>query len=143
LPKNLSTAILEFVKTDPYFASNPDLCKEAVELVAGSLAKRTWNKYSSALAQWERFVEKTQGEGHLPFSDSTKMLFICWNSKNTTLAPTTVKAYLSALEKISFLTQKTAGGEKGKTVLKKLILRGMENPRGGREKRKPQPTLSP
>jgi hypothetical protein len=136
LPKNLATAVLDFVKTDPFFAPKPDLCAEAVALVAGSLAKRTWNKYSSALAQWEHFCKNTQGGNSLPYTDSTKMLFICWCSKRTSLAPSTIKAYLSALDKISLLTKKTTGGGggEGKLVLKKLILRGMENLRGERGK---------
>ena len=127
LPENLKNAILKFIKSDKYFSANPELGEQAVTLVAGSLAKRTWSKYSSALAKWENFLVCTQGGNPIPFNSSTKLLFSCWCYKRSPLAPATVKVYLSALEKISFLTSVKKRGGGSNAVLQKLIFRGMEN----------------
>jgi hypothetical protein len=102
-------------------------------LISSSLAKRTWQKYSSALALWEKFAKNEKVKGFPALG------FVCWCSKNTTINTTTVKGYLTALRKIKFLLGFRS--KKGSKEMEKIILRGMENIEG--IKAKPSQKVTP
>ncbi len=91
-------------------------------MISSSLAKRTWQIYSLALALWERFakIEKVKG--------FPALAFVCLCSKNTKLKTTTIKSYLTALRKIKFLLGFRS--KKESKEMEKIILRGMENIEG-------------
>jgi hypothetical protein len=110
------------LQTENLFEKKPELRQKCLELISSSLAKRTWQKYSSALALWERFAKNEKVKGF------PALAFVCWCSKNTKLKTTTIKSYLTALRKIKFLLgfrSKKEGQE-----MEKIILRGMENIEG-------------
>lgn len=125
MPKNLYASIRNFLSHDARFASNPELCNKTLTILASSLAKRTWQKYSSALALWERFADEVNGPKPVKFSKNSRILFMSWCFNNTALAANTVKAYLSALKRITLVSGSKS--EKKGTVVEKLLLRGIEN----------------
>jgi hypothetical protein len=104
------------------FEKNPELRQKCLELISSSLAKRTWQKYSSALALWDRFAKNGKIKGF------PALAFICWCSKNTKLKTTTIKSYLTALRKIIFFLGFRSKRESKE--MEKIILRGMENIEG-------------
>ena len=62
MPKNLQVLLKKRLEQEPFFSGNSELCSECLKLIGNSLAKRTWNKYSSALSvnlvpffAWQRF----------------------------------------------------------------------------------------
>jgi hypothetical protein len=100
------------------FKDDIGLRNECIKLVSHSLAKRSWDKYNSALTLWNKFAR----EGNVKTFSSLN--FTCWCSKNTKLRAATVKSYLSSLRKIKFLL---GFKRKEKSKLEKILLRGMEN----------------
>jgi hypothetical protein len=120
MPKNLYASIRNFLSHDARFASNPELCNKTLTILASSLAKRTWQKYSSALALWERFADEVNGPKPVKFSKNSRILFMSWCFNNTALAANTVKAYLSALKRITLVSGSKS--EKKGTVVEKLLL---------------------
>ncbi len=88
IPANLEPLILKHLQNKNFFEKSPDLRKKCLGLISNSLAKRTWQKYGSALALWEKFVKDKNVKG-LP-----ALAFVCWCSNNTKLETTTVKGYL-------------------------------------------------
>jgi hypothetical protein len=119
IPLNLRSLILKHLRKQKLFEDNPELCVEGVKLISSSLAKRTWEKYGSALSLWNKFVINNKIE---KFSGFT---FTCWCSKNTSVKASTIKSYLCALRKIKFLLGfKQNDSDKG---LEKILLRGIEN----------------
>jgi len=119
IPLNLRSLILKHLRKQKLFEDNPELCVEGVKLISSSLAKRTWEKYGSALSLWNKFVINNKTE---KFSGFT---FTCWCSKNTSVKASTIKSYLCALRKIKFLLGfKQNDSDKG---LEKILLRGIEN----------------
>jgi hypothetical protein len=119
LPKNLEPLILQHLQNDELFKENPELCEECLCLISNSLARRTWQKYGSALTLWQKFAKDKNVKGF------PALAFLCWCRKNTTIKSATVKGYLSALRKIKFLLGFYS--KKGKRTIEKIILRGMEN----------------
>ncbi len=111
--------ILQHLQNEELFKENPELCEECLCLISNSLARRTWQKYGSALSLWQKFAKDKNVKGF------PALAFLCWCRKNATVKSTTVKGYLSALRKIKFLLGFRS--KKGKRTIGKIILRGMEN----------------
>ena len=119
MPANVKNLFRKHLEKQPTFSENPDLCTECLKLVSNSLAKRTWNKYSSALALWNQYAHgKT-------ISSFSALDFTCWCSKYTTLKAATVKVYVAAIKKMEFLLGFEGGS--AEKELEKILLRGMEN----------------
>jgi hypothetical protein len=72
------------------------------KLIGGSLASKTWKKYTSAWSAWEKFISQ-HGEGDLNLPQEKSWAFICWCKKGKKLKAETVKQYLGAIEKVSDL----------------------------------------
>jgi hypothetical protein len=118
IPPLLKDLILKHLKKENLLKNDEKLSQECIGLISNSLAKRTWDKYNSALSLWKKFETESAVE-HL-----SNIAFLCWCSKNTKLKPTTIKGYLSALKKLKFLL---GFSHKRKSGLEKILLRGMEN----------------
>ncbi len=110
---------MQHLRNEELFKENLDLCEECLSLISNSLARRTWQKYGSALSLWQKFANDKNVKGF------PALAFLCWCRKNTTVKSTTVKGYLSALRKIKFLLGFRS--KKGERTIEKIILRGMEN----------------
>jgi hypothetical protein len=87
MPKNLYASIRNFLSHDARFASNPELCNKTLTILASSLAKRTWQKYSSAPALWERFADEVNGPKPVKFSKNSRILFMSWCCKHCKSLP--------------------------------------------------------
>jgi hypothetical protein len=133
IPANVKFLILKHLQNKNLFEKKPELRQKCLELISSSLAKRTWQKYSSALALWERFAKNEKIKGF------PALAFVCWCSKNTKLKTATIKSYLTALRKIKFLLGFRS--KKESKEMEKIILRGMENIEG--IKAKPQQKVTP
>jgi hypothetical protein len=131
MPETVKHLLLRHIQKFDVFKDDPELSLECVKIVANSLAKRTWNKYNSALKLWKIFSKSTDCK---KFSG---LAFLCWCKKNTSLRANTIKAYLGALRKLKFLL-----GFKSKKngKLEKIILKGMENMES-KARKKPVKTL--
>jgi hypothetical protein len=79
IPANVELLILKHLQNENLFEKKPELRQKCFELISSSLAKRTWQKYSSALALWERFAKNEKIKGF------PALAFVCWCSKNTKL----------------------------------------------------------
>jgi len=119
MPKNLQVLLKKRLEQEPFFSGNSELCSECLKLIGNSLAKRTWNKYSSALSIWYRF---SHGKDLKTFSHFE---FTVWCSKYANIKPSTVKEYISAIEKM--LSLLGVDSKLGGKTLEKTLLRGMEN----------------
>jgi hypothetical protein len=118
IPPLVKNLITQHLKKRGLLKHDKHLSKECVNLISNSLAKRTWEKYNSALSLWKKFETETDAK-HF-----SRIAFVCWCSRNTKLKPDTGKGYLSALKKLKFLL----GFERKKiAALEKILLRGMEN----------------
>jgi hypothetical protein len=115
----LEPLILQHLQNEELFKENLDLCEECLNLISNSLARRTWQKYGSALSLWQKFAKDKNVKGF------PALAFLCWCRKNTTVKSATIKGYLSALRKIKFLLGFRS--KKGERTIEKIILRGMEN----------------
>ncbi len=118
IPPLVKKLIMRHLKKQGLLKHDKRLSRECVDLISNSLAKRTWEKYNSALSLWKRFEMETEAK-HF-----SRIAFVCWCSRNTKLKPDTVKGYLSALKKLKFLL---GFGHKKSGALEKILLRGMEN----------------
>jgi hypothetical protein len=126
---------------DFFLASSPgfkglkgNLPKTFRELLKSSVAKKTWEKYSSAWKKWGQFTIDSGLEEGRKFSPELSLAFTCWCKSHTDLKVSTVNQYLGALGKISSLTQalerKEARGaerEPWRTSLQKILLKGFKN----------------
>jgi len=119
MPKNLQSLFQNHLKKSSFFINNSDLRLECIKLVANSLAKRTWNKYSSALSLWHRFSHNKA------LSSFSAVEFTCWCSKYASIKSSTVKEYVSAINKMKFLLG--FDSKNNEKDLEKILLRGMEN----------------
>jgi hypothetical protein len=118
MPETVKRLLLKHVQELEIFDQSPELSAECVEIIANSLAKRTWDKYNSALNLWEKFTENFE------VKNFSGLAFTCWCKKNTNLKSATIKSYLGILRKLKFLL----GFKKGNSSnLEKIILRGVEN----------------
>ncbi len=138
--KSLANSILD-PEMDFFLASSPgfkglkgNLPKTFWELLKSSVAKKTWEKYSSAWKKWGQFKIDSGLEEGKKFSPELGLAFTCWCKSHTDLKVSTVNQYLGALGKLSLLTQtlerKEAKGserESGKTSLQKILLKGFKN----------------
>ena len=120
IPPLIKELITRHLKKQGLLKGDKRLSKECVGLISNSLAKRTWDKYNSALSLWQKFEVETDAK-HF-----SRIAFLCWCSRNTKLKPDTVKGYLSALKKLKFLL---GFKHKKSAALEKILLRGMENVR--------------
>jgi hypothetical protein len=118
IPPLVKNLIVRHLKKRGLLKSDKILSKECVNLISNSLAKRTWEKYNSALSLWKKFETETN------VKHFSRIAFVCWCSRNTKLKPATVKGYLSALKKLKFLL---GFKHKGGSAPGKILLRGMEN----------------
>ena len=132
MPENVRTLFRKHVQKSHIFSDNLDLQEECLRLVSNSLAKRTWNKYSSALHLWEKF-EKCKD-----IKKFSAIVFTCWCSKNTKIRASTIKQYTSALRKLKFLLGFKARKDSG---LEKILVRGIQNIEN--KVRLPDPIVTP
>jgi hypothetical protein len=79
IPANVKILILKHLQNENLFEEKPELQQKCLELISSSLARRTWQKYSSALALWEKFAKEEKVKGF------PALTFVCWCSKNTKL----------------------------------------------------------
>ncbi len=56
MPKSLKSLVLKRISKNKHLKNDPVLCQECLKLISNSLAKRTWEKYGSALTLWEKFA---------------------------------------------------------------------------------------
>jgi hypothetical protein len=118
IPPLVKNLITQHLKKQGLLRRNKLLGRECVNLISNSLAKRTWEKYNSALSLWKKFEAETN------VKHFSRIAFVCWCSRNTKLKPATLKGYLSALKKLKFLL---GFKHKRSSALEKILLRGMEN----------------
>jgi hypothetical protein len=118
IPPLVKNLIMQHLKKQGLLRSDKLLSRECMNLISNSLAKRTWEKYNSALSLWKNF------EAEANVKHFSRIAFVCWCSRNTKLKPATVKGYLSALKKLKFLL---GFKHKRSSALEKILLRGMEN----------------
>jgi len=101
---------------------NKILQDECLRLIGNSLAKSTWNRYAASFKIWKTFCsENGKKETHL--SENTKIMFICWCSKNTKLKSSTISIYLSAINHCLTLLAVDKGGE----TLRAAVVKGLKN----------------
>jgi Phage integrase SAM-like domain len=97
------------------------LSKEFLKLIGTSLAKSTWKRYNSAWNLWQKFCKDL----HLncfKISESKKLSFICWCSKNCSIKSSTINMYLSAISKVFRLAKGKSNND-----IQKQLLKGLEN----------------
>jgi len=105
-----------------YF-KNEIIQEECLRLIGNSLAQSTWKRYASSFKIWKKFCnENNKKETHL--SESTKIMFICWCSKNTNLKSSTISIYLSAINHCLTLLAVDKGGG---GILRAAVVRGLKN----------------
>lgn len=121
---NMPTEIKKFLKKQlkkKHLHRNKILSKQFLKLIGNSLAKSTWKRYNSAWNIWRKFCKEGK-QNAFKISNTKKLMFICWCSKNTSLKYTTINMYLSAISKIFRL----AKGKREKETQKQL-LKGLGN----------------
>jgi len=116
LPKDIKKLIKEKLAKNKIF--NRKTKKTYVKLVANSLAKSTWKRYSSAQKIWTN-CKKDLNLTCKEFDNDAKIAFICWCNNNTNLKSQTISMYISAINRIEKLTN-------NESALKNL-LKGCKN----------------
>jgi hypothetical protein len=112
--------------------------QECWGLLQGSLAKSTWKRYSSALALWKTYAQKSQlnwqrirGQGLTGF--------IGWCKLKRKISAGTVRIYLSSLKKLKTWKEEWKRGEGNE--LEKILLRGYQKlGEGNKRNKKPRKT---
>jgi hypothetical protein len=107
-----------------HFANEPKFFRACFELVAASLARNTWKRYSSALRLWIRFRKETEKPFVFLDFETWSSRFLVWGWRRKNLKVNTLKIYLSELKNLGNLAK---GFESGGRDLEKILVRGMTN----------------
>ena len=97
LPKDIKKLVKEKLAKNKIFDKKTR--KTYVKLVANSLAKSTWKRYSSAQKIWTN-CKKDLNLTCKKFDNDAKIAFVCWCKNNTNLKSQTISMYISAINRI-------------------------------------------
>jgi hypothetical protein len=140
LPNSFSHAVYTALQSSIPVGPDSPLLDHAVKRVSQSLTVHSWARYESAWHSFLKFCNSESKEVVWPISVDLARLYVCWADSSAHLAPATIKAYLSCLSQLHFLT----GFGKPEFLHDswiKAILKGAENAKfyeaKGFSKRKP------
>ena len=114
----------DFYKMLPSNMSSLHWISEVEKLNAGSVSKKTWDKYNSAMNKLKCFANSTNTLITWPLSNDTLNGFVTWCAKNK-LKASTIQSYIMAISHV----QKAKGFDSigfNKTFAK-ILLNGVEN----------------
>ncbi len=106
--------------------SDSSLLEHAFKRISQSLTFHSWARYESAWHSFLKFCTSESLPVSWPIQISVARQYVCWADFSAHLAPATIKAYLSCLSQLHFLT----GFEKPEFLSDgwiKSVLRGAEN----------------
>jgi hypothetical protein len=120
----VSTLLQTSLRKSTLYNRDPKFVNTCLELIAASLAQSTWRRYNSALRLWELFRLQSDEDFDFLNVNSWNKRFIIWGWSVRNLAVSTIKIYLSELEKLGKIAW---GLESSNTGLEKILFQGMQN----------------
>ncbi len=118
------TLLKKSLRKNILYGCDPLFVKTCLDLVAASLAQSTWRRYNSAMRLWETFQARTGETFNFLDPSVWSKRFIIWGWTTRHLAVSTLKIYLSELEKLGKIA---TGLEVTGMGLEKILFQGMSN----------------
>jgi hypothetical protein len=126
LPSSFSEAVQTALRENFSTKSDSSLLEHAFKRISQSLTYHSWARYESAWHSFLKFCTSESLPVSWPIQLSVARNYVCWADFSAHLAPATIKAYLSCLSQLHFLT----GFEKPEFLSDgwiKSVLKGAEN----------------
>ncbi len=118
------TLLQNSILKNALYCHDPKFANACLDLVSASLARNTWKQYNSALRLWKTFQAQTRENFDFLNPTTWNKKFIIWGWSVRQLAVSTIKIYLSELEKLGKIAK---GLETLGTGLEKIFFQGMSN----------------